>query len=488
MNPQFLQQIISTAEKESLRHSLPAFIRKSFKTINPFTPYVHNWYVDFYAEIIKASISRQLKRYIINVAPGCLKSTIFSAIKPAWVLAQRPYERFTGVSNSESLTNRNSRWTKKIIESDWYKEVFPEVKMTKETESFFETTQGGFRQSFTTFGNITGERGNYLQLDDFMSVHMVRSDADRNHALWLFDNAFENRLNSEAEDVIGVIEQRLHPKDLTGHLMGRKDGKWEQFLLPAEFQKDKFIWLGDFKKQVKAGDLIDPVRLSKTVLEEKKNKAVDEETGQANGKQMYSAQYLQEPIPDGGNRVQMDWFKRFDLEKLSEITFDTIAVSVDSAQKPEELNDPWGITKWGIKDNKRYLIDVANERYDYPDGKRAVRNFCDQKPTPDFVLIEDHSTGASLIQEFRREKFYPIIPMKTKGVKKEIRFDNCTGVMANGEVFLPERAPWLWIYEDQLMKFPYADHDDLCDSTSQFLNWSKNRGTSDTDLLFLVRI
>lgn len=477
--PQFsAAQFKTTLERleiHRIRSDLLYFIRKAFQELNPFAQYVHNWYIEFYAEIALAVFNRELKRYIINVPPGCMKSMFFSAIQAAWILGHRPYERFIGVSNSESLTNRNSRWTKKIMASKWYKEAFPEVQLSKETESFFETTQGGFRQSFTTFGSITGERGNYLQLDDYMSVHIVRSDTERKNALWLFDEAFENRLNNEAEDVIGVIEQRLHTKDLTGHLMSRGGRSFTNFILPAEFEKKEHFYIRNFSKTVEIGDLLDPVRLSKAVLEDKKNKVVDEETGVANGSQMYSAQYLQKPVADGGNMVKMAWFKRYKPEILEFMEFDTIVVSVDSAQKPEELHDPWAFTKWGIKDNHCYLLATSNIRSDYPEGKQRLRSFCDASPTPHFVLIEDHSTGSSLIQEFKLEGLYSVIAMKTKGIKKEIRFSNCTGQIASGNVFLPDRASWLFEYEDQLMKFPFGENDDLCDSTSQFLNWSKNR-------------
>ena len=40
----------------------------------------------------------------------------------------------------------------------------------------------------------------------------------------------------------------------------------------------------------------------------------------------------------------------------------------------------------------------------------------------------------------------------------------------SGQVFLPERAPWLADFERELFAFPGAKHDDQCDSVSQAIS------------------
>jgi phage terminase large subunit-like protein len=49
-----------------------------------------------------------------------------------------------------------------------------------------------------------------------------------------------------------------------------------------------------------------------------------------------------------------------------------------------------------------------------------------------------------------------------------------------GQVFLPERAPWLADLEAELFAFPGGRHDDQCDSVSQAL--------SETAVRFPMRI
>ena len=47
--------------------------------------------------------------------------------------------------------------------------------------------------------------------------------------------------------------------------------------------------------------------------------------------------------------------------------------------------------------------------------------------------------------------------------------------MEAGKVFLPESAPWLADYVDELASFPTGVHDDAVDSTTQALNYLRHQ-------------
>ena len=111
--------------------------------------------------------------------------------------------------------------------------------------------------------------------------------------------------------------------------------------------------------------------------------------------------------------------------------------------------------------------------------------FAAKFPSANSVLIEDASTGASLIQELRKECNYGIVSISHGGVAKEIRFRNSTGAMANGNIYFPKEATWLFDFEEQLMQFPKGSHDDDCDAFAQFLNWFKNNSV-DWDKMFMI--
>ena len=52
---------------------------------------------------------------------------------------------------------------------------------------------------------------------------------------------------------------------------------------------------------------------------------------------------------------------------------------------------------------------------------------------------------------------------------------------ANGFVHLPDAAPWLAPYLDELAVFPHGKHDDQVDSTAQLLDWFKRGAGPSSD-------
>jgi predicted phage terminase large subunit-like protein len=95
-----------------------------------------------------------------------------------------------------------------------------------------------------------------------------------------------------------------------------------------------------------------------------------------------------------------------------------------------------------------------------------------QKWSASACLVEDRSSGQSLIQEFKRISPIPVIPIKTMNIDKVTRFSSVSHYFEGGNVLLPTSAPWLVDYETQITTFPYDKHDDMVDATSQFLLWA----------------
>ena len=69
---------------------------------------------------------------------------------------------------------------------------------------------------------------------------------------------------------------------------------------------------------------------------------------------------------------------------------------------------------------------------------------------------------------------YPIRPIKVD-TDKVTRAHAITPLIEAGKVFLPESAPWLNEYVDELAAFPNGLHDDAVDSTTQALNYLREQ-------------
>ena len=113
---------------------------------------------------------------------------------------------------------------------------------------------------------------------------------------------------------------------------------------------------------------------------------------------------------------------------------------------------------------------------EYPALKRAAASKAEQW-NPHAILIEDKSSGQSLIQEMRGHFACPVIALGPEGSKLD-RLVSVSSLYEAGLVFHPEHGPWLMDYESELFGYPLTSHDDQVDSTSQALNWMfANRGS-----------
>jgi predicted phage terminase large subunit-like protein len=95
---------------------------------------------------------------------------------------------------------------------------------------------------------------------------------------------------------------------------------------------------------------------------------------------------------------------------------------------------------------------------------------------PNEVLIEDKGSGQQLIQDLQRETNYAIIAMEPGGIDKVTRMANESPVIEAGQMWVPEEAPWLFDFEQEISNFPNAPNDDQVDMVSQYLKRQREGG------------
>jgi predicted phage terminase large subunit-like protein len=96
-----------------------------------------------------------------------------------------------------------------------------------------------------------------------------------------------------------------------------------------------------------------------------------------------------------------------------------------------------------------------------------------------------HFSGQSLIQELQLASALPVLPVKVDS-DKVARAHAVTPLPEAGKVLLPEMAPWLNWYVDELAAFPTGLHDDAVDSTTQALNYLREPG-EDGYMMWLLK-
>ena len=156
--------------------------------------------------------------------------------------------------------------------------------------------------------------------------------------------------------------------------------------------------------------------------------------------------------------------------------------SWDTATKTGELNDYSVCITVYIQGNEFYVLDVLRERLIYPDLKRKVVDHA-LALNARTILVEDSASGTALIQDIRQMKIVGLpkpIAIRPEG-EKAMRMHAQSSKIEAGQVFLPERAPWIDEFRTELLAFPYGRYDDQVDALSQLLNWidrsRRNRAT-----------
>lgn len=451
--------------RAALRKDMSSFIQKSFATVDPSADYRHNWHIDAIAWQLERCLAGEVRRLIITLPPRNLKSICTSVAFPAWALGQDPARRIIVASYSEDLARKHSRDCRAVIESPWYRAVFPWTRIhhEKNTELEFMTTKRGFRLATSVGGTLTGRGGNIIIIDDPLKPSDAFSEAKRETVKQWYDGTLYSRLDSKMDDVIVIVMQRLHVDDLVGHVLEQE--KWVHLNLPAIAEAPERIQIGPGRFHARQpGDLLHPAHEPMEALERQKK---------VNGSYVFSAQYQQAPTPPGGGMIKWDWFRLYDEAPTMEPN-DRIIQSWDTASKAEEIHDYSVCTTWLEQGNSYYLVDVFRDRLEYPDLKRSVVEEA-RRHDAGVVLIEDKGSGTHLIQELDDEGSPRPIPIMPEG-DKVTRMSAQSARIEAGYVYLPKRAPWLQDFQTEILQFPHGRHDDQVDSLSQFLGWVSDPG------------
>ena len=448
-----------------LRQDFMSYIERSFYELNPQTELKVAQYIEVMASKLEASRQGKIRRLIINLPPRHLKSHCVSVAFISWLLGHDPSLQVISACYGQDLAEKFARDCRTLMTSALYKRLFPTRLSDRQAVHDFATTDGGTRMATSVGGVLTGRGADFIVIDDPMKPDEAMSETSRKAVNDWYDNTLLSRLNDKSKGCIIIVMQRLHQDDLVGHVLDQE--YWEVVSFPAIAEEEEsFVIespLGRSLYHRQVGDLLDPARESLVTLEN-----IRRTTGTYN----FSSQYQQCPIPVGGNMVRTEWLQYY--EKPPE-RFTYKLLSLDTANKAQEINDYSVGTVWGYKDNKFYLLHVFRKRLNYPDLKRAVLQLAKEYSVNE-VLIEDRASGTQLLQDLRADGCYRLTPyLPIAGMDKIMRLNAQTPAFEQGLVYLPISAPWLYEYVKELTGFPGSKYDDQVNSTAQALHHMRSQ-------------
>ena len=405
------------------------------------------------AEKFESLVKGDLNRVIINIAPRHGKSELTSYLFLAWLMGRAPSTKIIQATHTGELAMRFGRKVRNLMDSDEYKEVFPEVTLAADSKAAgrWETNKGGEYFAAGVGGAMTGRGADFLVIDDPHSEQDALSETAMEKAYEWYTSGPRQRLQPGGK--ILLVMTRWSKADLTEKVLqdqarDPRADKWDVIEFPAIMPSGKPCWPEFWKVQ----DLL-AVKAALPV-----NK--------------WNAQWMQDPTAEEGAIFKREWWKVWNKDYIPELQY--VIQSYDTAYSKKETADFSAITTWGVflpdsdETEALILLDAKKGRWDFPELKRVALDLY-KYWNPDCVLVEAKASGLPLSQELRRTGI-PVVNYspggRNRAQDKVARANAVSPVFEAGFVWAPDED-WAVEVVEEMAEFPYGENDDLVDSAVQ---------------------
>ncbi len=510
-----------------LQRSLYEFIQEMWDTIEPDKAFVPNWHVEQLCWVLELVEKGIIKRLIINIPPGSLKSLVVSVFYPAWLWAKNPRKRILTAAYGAHLTSRDNLRMRDIIQSPKFKRYFNvTLHEDQNTKTRYNTSEGGWRIATSVGGVGTGEHPDLIIIDDALTAAQAESEPERETANTWFDRTISSRGISRGVAII-VIGQRLHEDDLPGYLLKKDREGWTLVCFPMRYEKctcpgvpdtlqrktnrDEFGPLFNRARIAAWKAFIDTVPEPDRCLLHKSNPAwtpdpldIRETVGEVLMPQIFTPEVLaqleldldtygvagqlqQRPSPEGGGLFKMEYFDGKIVDEPPKLYM--LCRGWDTAG-----TDGGGDWSAGVGVAEEIIEEFSNKRRIFRrSGKFFVMAVEHEQVGPDkldtlmvdtadfdhkrqgckaYGIREEKEGGsAGIAVVTARAKLFPKLDYQAVVISgsKRVRARPFRAQCAAGNVYIV-RAHWNSKYLRELCGFPAASHDDLVDGSSTAYN------------------
>lgn len=471
-------------EAQAAETSLTRFLPAAWPILEPVTPFVPNWHLDYVCEMLTAVTNGEIRRLVINVPPRSLKSTLVTIDWPAWTWITQPGTRWLFASYSQDLSKDHSVKRRLLVQSDWYQRYWGarfRLADDQNEKMKFTNDRQGVMFATSMLGSATGQGGDYIVIDDPHNPRGVESDAERLSTIEAFDLTFSTRLNDPRTGAIIIVMQRLHEQDLTGHVLAR--GGWHHVKLPMRADdRERVVYPVSGTVHERApGDLLHPERLGPAEVAQLETDL---------GSYGTAGQLQQRPAPAEGGKLKRHWWrfwhhpdaplppvavKRADgsiylcpCEPLP-AAWDQQIQSWDLAFKDAKESDFVAGGVWGQAGANAYLLARVHDRLNVLATVDAILALTAAWPKASAKLIEDKANGPAVMQMLKN-RVPGLIAVEPQGGKMA-RVMAVSPFVESHNVYLPHPAllPEIADFLNECAAFPNGAHDDEVDQMTQAL-------------------
>ncbi len=388
-------------------------------------------------------------RTMISCPPQHGKSLTASHLFACWLLGRDPSRRVVIASYGDDRVGDLGRAVLRTLTDPKHLQIFPQCQVdpsaasTSRIELLRKDEQGaGAFYAVSRNGTLTGRPCDYMLLDDLLKDDKeAKSPAVCREVIQFYTRVALTRLGPTG--AILLIGTRWGNLDLFNYLLTEQhEDRWDVVNLPAFAGPDDLVGRRE-------GEALWPEKYPEHILQQRRAEM---------GGPAFTCLYQCDPTAAEGTIFHPEHWQYY---SVTPERFKQLIAVIDPASKTAVTNDFSVLQIWGETATGFYLLHNFRARLEYTALRRTVLEFCESWK-PRSALIEDSSNGAALIQELRSTTSLPIKALKPDR-SKEARAESITPLIESGRVYLPQTAPWLNDFLDEVHAFPRGAHDDQVD-------------------------
>jgi predicted phage terminase large subunit-like protein len=462
-------------QKEIKRQLLRSLYKKSFyrffkaacQVLEPTTKWSFNFHHQYICDLLQKEAERikdnlpKSQDIIINVPFRSSKSLMVSICFPVWCWLIKNDMKFINLSYSESLAIDHAGKCIILMESDWFRQLFPEIKMRTgfQSKTDFTLETGGGRFSAGFLGSVLGKGGDIIVMDDPNRFDMV-NELGLNTVIHTYQDVVYGRLNAPTIGLRIIIQQRLHQNDLTGFLLQNFPDTHLHICLPAikspriqpiylsEKYMDNLLWKDRFSQEVLSNYL------------------------EMLGTKGFNNQLLQEPVAEEGSILKKAWIQTVHWEdSFSKLQWNLVCDTAYGKAKGD-ASAIMIVARW----NNGLLIKYCNRYFlEFPELVNKIIELYRQHNCQ-MIMIEPKGNGISVVQQIRRTTKLFIKESTPPKDDKVTRTNACSPTVESKRINIIDGS-WNADFIDEICSFPFARYDDELDtlliSIEELLNTGK---------------
>jgi predicted phage terminase large subunit-like protein len=443
-----------------LQNDFFTFLKNAHREVNG-SKLDNDPYLRLLADDVQGIADGTIRRYLCNLPPGHAKTFVFSISLPAWILAHNPFAKILILSYGEDLAIPIARAIRNILASDWFQDAFPGTQLAKDHRAAgdFGTRKGGRVFASSIDGAITGQRCDYLIIDDPVQI------SDANNLTWLdknnsrFDTDVISRLNSPRTGSVVIVQHRLNRDDLTGHLLKR--GGWTHRVVPLVATKPETYHLRDGTVWRRPeGVPLRPNAYTENVIAD-----LREHTGAPGFGPLYQQTF---EGPDVLQIVREDLI----VEPVYKTPNAPFIISADLNQKGEAGTSFSVIQCWALMSDGRHLL--ADQWRGRATRKMLGKQFrtLSARYNPSVILIEDNGPASELAETLHRIGYN--VELITPRGDKFSRLRAHVQLFRDHRIVLPAGSPFIADFISEFIAFPHGENSDQVDAATQMFRWIEN--------------